>query len=185
MTLANRVTFIRFFLVPLFIASLVYYRVEIDLLRVLAIVLFSLAMVTDAIDGYLARRFSQKSALGVILDPLADKFLLVSGFLALTLLENIPESFQIPPWLTILVMSRDIFILSGALVMYLVTQHLDVQPSLLGKITTFLQMTTILLTLLNLPVRGWCYVLTACFTFFSGLGYLRYGVSVLNGTNAT
>jgi len=183
MTLANRITLVRFFLVPFFVGSLVYYEPQKDYLRWIAIFIFLLAALTDGLDGYIARSRLQKSSLGVILDPLADKLLLVSAFILLTTVKTLPLNFQIPHWVSILVISRDLFILSGSAVIYLVTQHLDVKPSTLGKIATFFQMVTVLVSLCGLPFRLLCYSVTATFTLLSGLGYLRDGARLLNSSS--
>ena len=179
MTLASWITLLRFLLVPFFVVILVLYTPEKDFLRTAALLIFLAAGFTDGVDGFLARRFHQWSRLGTILDPLADKFLLVSGFLALSLLPSFPENYRIPPWLTLLVVSRDLLILAGAVMIHLVRWPLEIRPSRLGKITTFLQMMTIGAALLGLPFRGVVYPPTACFTLLSGFGYLRYGLGFL------
>jgi len=183
MTSANRVTLLRFFLIPFFVGTLIYYKPEKDHLRWLALLIFLAAVFTDALDGYIARTRSQKTPLGVILDPLADKLLLVSAFLLLTTQKTLPEAFRIPPWTSILVISRDLFIVSGSAVIYLMTQRLDVRPSRLGKISTFFQMTTVLIVLSGIPLRLFFCGLTAFFTLLSGLGYLRYGAKLLNSSS--
>lgn len=183
MTWANRITLLRFLLVPFFVGSLVYYQPEKDFLRIIALFIFLLATATDALDGYIARSRSQKSSLGVILDPLADKLLLVSAYIALATIKKLPDPFHLPPWVSILVISRDLFILFGSAVIYLVTQRLDVQPSLLGKITTFFQMVTVLVVLSGFPFKVPFFWITACFTLLSGAGYFRYGVGLLNGSS--
>ena len=183
MTLANRITLVRFLLVPLFIGSLVYYTPEKDFLRRSAICIFFLAVTTDGLDGYIARTRSQKSSLGVILDPLADKVLLMSAYIVLAITQTLPESFRIPPWVTIVVISRDLFILFGSAIIYLVTQRLDVKPSVLGKITTFFQMITVLVVLCGIPLQLLFFGITAGVTLLSGLGYFRYGVRLLNGSS--
>ncbi len=180
MTLPNWITLLRFLLVPFFVGSLVYVAPGKEALQTAAVFIFLLAMLTDGLDGYLARVLHQRSELGVVLDPLADKFLLMSAYLALTLLGNLSERFRIPPWVTISVISRDIFILSGSALIHLLTQHLEVKPSRLGKWTTFFQMTTVLAALLGIPSRMPLYILTVLLTLFSGLGYLRYGASLVN-----
>lgn len=185
MTLANRITLIRFLLVPFFVGSLVYYQPEKDYLRLLAIVLFILAIVTDGLDGYIARTRSQRSSLGVILDPLADKLLLMSAFIVLATLKTLPERFRIPPWVSILVMSREVFILSGSAVIYLITQNLEVHPSRLGKMTTFFQMMTVLVVLFGLGLRSIVCDVTSALTVLSGLGYLRYGTRLLNSSSSS
>ena len=183
MTWANRVTLLRFLLVPFFVGALVYYEPGKDYLRLVALFIFLLATATDALDGYIARSRSQKTALGVILDPLADKLLLMSAYIVLAMMKTLPESFRVPPWVSILVLSRDLFILSGSAIIYLVTQDLRVQPSVLGKITTFFQMATILVVLCGFPLRLPFFGVTACVTLLSGLGYFRYGVGLLNGSS--
>ncbi|MFH1858489.1 MAG: CDP-alcohol phosphatidyltransferase family protein [Candidatus Omnitrophota bacterium] len=184
MSLANRITLVRFFLVPFFVWALVYYSPQRDYLRLAAIVIFVLAMITDGLDGYIARIRSQKTPLGLVLDPLADKFLLISGYIALTALNSLPEGIRIPAWLSILVISRDVFILSGSAVIQLMTQRLVVKPSVLGKITTFFQMSSILVALLGSPFRLFFFGVTAGFTVLSGLGYFRYGLGILNSSSS-
>lgn len=159
---------------------MIYYTPEKDYLRLFALAIFSLAIVTDGVDGYVARIQSQKSRLGVILDPLADKLLLVSAFVVLATLRALPEPFQIPPWLAILVVSRDLFILGGSAIIYLLTQKLDVKPRFTGKLATFFQMAMILVALSGFPQRALFYGLTTLFTLLSGLGYLRDGARQLN-----
>ena len=185
MTLANRITLIRFLLVPFLVGSLVYYEPQKDYLRILAIVLFILAVATDGLDGYIARTRSQRSSLGVILDPLADKLLLTSAFIVLATLDSLPERFRIPPWVTIVVISRDLFILSGSAVIYLITQNLKVHPSGLGKITTFFQMVTVLVVLFGSSLRSITCVATSILTILSGLGYLRSGTQLLNASSSS
>ena len=96
MNLANRLTVFRILSVPFFIGALLYYRPETEYLRLIAILIFVVACVTDAADGYLARKRNEKTTLGSYLDPLADKLLLVSGFLCLSFMPHLPSYMHIP-----------------------------------------------------------------------------------------
>jgi CDP-diacylglycerol--glycerol-3-phosphate 3-phosphatidyltransferase len=181
MSLANKVSLFRILLVPGFVVCLLYYRPEeLEWLRYLAAGLFSLGVVTDAVDGYLARVEKQASRLGAILDPVADKLLLVTAFLCLALITTLPSPYRLPAWVPILVLSRDLLIVFGWLLVVLVTGDIRAVPSLLGKATTFAQMLTILSILL-----GWSFArpilwMAMVLTVLSGVGYLRRGNHLLN-----
>src|SRR3977135_3006634 len=107
MTTPNKITIGRIFLVPVFIIEVLYYTENgREIHRLMALLAFAVASVSDALDGYLARRYNQHSELGRILDPLADKLLLVSGIILLSL-KNQPYLDRIPMWLTVTILSRD------------------------------------------------------------------------------
>ena len=171
MNLPNLLTTLRLLLLPLFLLLLVYRRPG----PALAVLL--LAALSDALDGLLARWLNQKTAIGSFLDPLADKLLSVSGFVALTLIG------PIPPWFVIVVISRDVLISLGALVLYLHDGRLEIAPSLTGKAAMLGQFATLVLTVLlqlDAPVeRLWLAVmaLTATLTIVSGLQYLWRGLN--------
>src|SRR5271168_4098638 len=110
MTTANKVTILRILLVPFFVVEVLYYvRNGQELHRVLAIASFATAAICDGVDGFIARRFNQRSELGAILDPLADKLLLVSGIVVLTF-DRQPYFESIPLWVTGLIIGRDLVI---------------------------------------------------------------------------
>ena len=160
---------------------LLYYRAgESEWLRYLAAALFLLGVVTDAVDGYVARAERQATRLGAILDPAADKLFLVTAFLSLSLISTLPESSRIPPWVPILVISRDGVIVCGWLIIVLVTGDLQAYPSRLGKATTFFQMIAILLLLLGWGLAKPVLWIAMGFTVLSGIGYLRRGNQLLN-----
>ena len=187
MSLANKLSLFRILLVPAFMLCLLYYRQEQgELLRYLALALFGLGVVTDAVDGYVARAERQATRLGAILDPAADKLLLVTGFLSLSLITTLPDQYRLPAWAPIIVLSRDLIIVSGWLLIVLVTGRLQAVPSRLGKATTFFQMFTIVTVLLGWPYKAnlifWAAMV---FTFLSGIGYLRRGNRELNFPNRT
>lgn len=181
MSLANKLSLFRILLVPGFVLSLIYYRPgEGEGLRYLAVLLFSLGVVTDAVDGYIARAEHQASRLGAILDPAADKLLLVAAFLSLSLLTNLPPQYRLPAWVPIVVLSRDLIIVFGWLLIVLVKGDLQAEPSVLGKVTTFFQMLTIVAILLGWPRSQWILWGAMTLTILSGMGYLRRGNRLLN-----
>ena len=130
-TVPNLLTVFRMVLIPVFVSLLFYQRF------ILALAIFILAGVTDGLDGLLARRFNQKSQLGTILDPIADKLMLVTSFVVLSMRavfpQPLPSHLPIPFWVTIAVISRDVFILVGAAAINIVTGFRGFRPSLLGQ----------------------------------------------------
>jgi cardiolipin synthase (CMP-forming) len=183
MGLANKITIIRILLVPFLLAAFFYYRPEYDYLRFVALAIFFICAFTDAIDGYIARRFYQKTQLGKILDPLADKLLILTAFLCLSVLGDIPAASKIPAWLTIIVISRDVIILLGAAIMFVVLKDIDIKPSLAGKITTFFQMATVVASLLQFAYISLLWYITAFFTALSCFSYVWLGSKVFNDSH--
>ena len=181
MSLANKLSLFRILLVPAFVLCLLYYRPgELERLRYLAVALFLIGVVTDAVDGYVARAERQATRLGSILDPAADKLFLVAAFLSLSLISTLPQEYRLPAWVPIVVISRDLLIVFGWLLIVLITGDLQAQPSRLGKATTFLQMITIVSVLLGFSFSRFILGTAMVLTVLSGIGYLRYGNRVLN-----
>lgn len=180
MNLANRITILRILLIPFFIVSVVYYKATDGILRFLPLVIFSLAISTDAIDGFIARVLKQKTQLGTILDPLADKLLLTTAFICLSMVQNLPPAFRLPPWVTIIVLSRDIIIVLGFLIIHHINAAIDVRPTPLGKITTFFQMMTILSVLSQTGHSSLIWLIASVFTVISGIDYVIIGSRMLN-----
>ncbi|NQT95917.1 MAG: CDP-diacylglycerol--glycerol-3-phosphate 3-phosphatidyltransferase [Candidatus Omnitrophica bacterium] len=180
MGLANKITIVRILLVPFLLTCFLYYKPEYDFLRFVALGIFILCGITDAVDGYIARRFYQKTKLGRILDPLADKLLLLTAFLSLSIMKNIPLASRIPPWLTIIVISRDAIILLGSVIIFMMNKEIEIKPSLIGKVTTMLQMFMVIASLVQIAFLSILWWLTAFFTIASGLGYIWRGTKVLN-----
>ena len=152
-TVPNLLTVFRMVLIPVFVSLLFYQKF------VLALAVFILAGVTDGLDGLLARRFNQKSQLGTILDPIADKLLLVTAFVVLSMRsvfpQPLPSHLPIPFWVTVAVISRDVFILVGAAAINIVTGFRRFRPSFLGKINTTVQIVAIGLIIFALTVLNW------------------------------
>src|SRR5919108_653147 len=136
-TVPNLLTVFRMVLIPVFVSLLFYQRF------VLALVVFVLAGITDGLDGLLARRFDQRSQLGTILDPIADKLMLVTAFVVLSMRsvfpQPLPKHLPVPFWVTVAVISRDVFIVVGAAAINMVTGFRSFRPSRLGKLSTAAQ----------------------------------------------
>jgi cardiolipin synthase len=129
LTVANQLTILRIVLVPFFVLLVVYGRLGAALL------VFITAGATDALDGLIARRAGQRTSLGAWLDPMADKLLLVTTFIVLTL-PDLPLTNRLPLWLTVLVISRDVVIVGVVAIVNLAVGPRTFKPSLLGKATT-------------------------------------------------
>lgn len=140
MTTANKITILRILLIPLFVVEVLYYvETGNELHRLVAILSFAVASILDGVDGYVARRYNQWSELGTVLDPLADKLLLVSAIVLLSFPH--PHRFeQIPLWLTGIIIGRDVLLGIGALVVRSVVGAITVRPRLTGKLATVFQM---------------------------------------------
>jgi cardiolipin synthase (CMP-forming) len=185
MTTANKVTIGRILLIPFFVVELLYYRqTGNELHRLLAMLAFATAAICDGVDGYIARRYHQHSELGAMLDPLADKLLLISGVVLLSL--NNPYLGSIPLWLTGTILGRDLLLLIGLVVIQMTVGKVKVRPRFLGKVGTVLQMLCIVWVLLKWDERlaePWFSIWTigsAVFTGVSGLFYVVDGVNQLS-----
>ena len=174
MNLPNKITITRIILVPFFIAAIVYARMDI------ALIFFALAVISDGIDGLLARTRNQKTALGTILDPLADKLLLVSAFICLSLAD--PDTFMVklPPYVPIIVISRDAILIIGAIIVHVVTGEVKISPSAVGKITTFFQMMTVVSILIQARYAYLVWNVTVALTVISAIDYIIKGSRLFN-----
>ena len=177
MGLANWLTVLRILLIPVFVSLLVYRKPG------LALIVFVTAALTDLLDGYVARRQGLQSRLGAFLDPMADKLLLVSSFVTLTWLKALPF------WIAAVVISRDLILMFGALMIHMAGGHIYPRPSRAGKIATFFQVLTVLTGLASrfVHVGGTLRAvmwLAAAFTIVSGLQYIVQGMRFLNAAHA-
>ena len=177
MNFANKISTFRILSVPFFIASLIYYSPERNYLRFVALAIFVLGVVSDAIDGYIARKSQQHTKAGLVLDPLGDKLLLMSAFICLTFKSEFLLRF--PLWVTLIVMSRDLIMLLGAVVIYMVRQDINISPTRWGKLTTVFQMSAVMAVLLQLRFSPFLWWLAVFFTLISGVDYVRRGFKIL------
>ena len=184
-TVPNLLTVFRMVLIPVFVSLLFYQRF------ILALTIFVLAGVTDGLDGLLARRFDQKSQLGTILDPIADKLMLVTSFVVLSMRavfpQPLPPHLPVPFWVTVAVISRDVFILVGAAAINIVTGFRRFRPSLLGKINTTVQIIAIaaIIFAASVPYGTGYYLPTVYTTVFalavlSGAHYVFFVSKLVN-----
>jgi len=185
MTTANKVTILRILLIPFFVVELIYYvRSGEETHRLAALLSFAVASILDGVDGYIARRYHQISELGKILDPLADKLLLVSGVVTLSFNHG-PFLGQMPLWLTGTIIGRDLLIMIGMVVIQMTAGKVGVRPRFSGKVATVLQMAAVIWILLKWDEgRGerwflYCALGAAILTGLSGLLYVWDGVKQL------
>lgn len=187
LTLANKITILRILGVPVFILMLVYYTMGLaqgnaqEIYRLIALVFFIVLASTDALDGYYARSRNEITALGRMLDPIADKSLLLSSLILLTR-PSLPGLLpHIPIWFTLLVISRDVVLILGSIIIHALIGHVEVKPRMVGKIATFFQMVTIVWVLVGGAPRPFlvCVVMAGAFTFLSGALYILDGTRQL------
>jgi cardiolipin synthase len=173
MNLPNYITLARIVLIPFFVNFMIYGYYGA------ALAVFVAACVTDALDGMIARLTNQKTELGAFLDPMADKLLIVAAFVTLVLLG------MLPVWLVIIVVSRDIILVLGSIVIYFTDHEFKARPSIIGKATTVLQLVVVMLSLvlkylgsgiMLMPVLMWT---TAIFTVASGIQYVSRGTKIV------
>ena len=178
MNIPNLLTLLRIILVPIIVILLIQGSF------IKALIVFLVAGVSDGLDGFLARVLHQQTVLGAYLDPIADKALLASSFITLSVLHIIPS------WLAVIVISRDFIILLGISVLSMMSIPVQIKPLFVSRVTTALQLITVLMALITRSLPGnvnelWLlavYWVTALFTIISGLSYMARGVALINRT---
>lgn len=170
MNLPNLLTLIRILLTPLLVILLINSKLTESF------IIFTIAGITDGLDGLIARLMRQKTRIGSILDPIADKLLLNSTYVTLAVIGFLPG------WLAITVISRDIIIVFGVLILFLFQGGVEIHPSMISKITTVTQLGTIFIILANHnleffnSILPYLYIATALITIISGLHYMYCGI---------
>lgn len=172
LTLANKITIFRIVTIPLFVILLLAQQHPWPLL------IFVLSTISDALDGFFARYRRENTPLGSFLDPLADKLLLLAAFITLTYQQRIPI------WMFVVIFSRDLLIVIGWIIVYILTGSSRIEPRRLGKLTTVLQMLGIFSILADFPFSWQKVILQTMIicTILSGLDYIREGSHRLNPT---
>ena len=188
MTTANKVTIARILLIPFFVVEMLYYvKTGNEAHRFAGLLTFALAAILDGVDGYIARHYNQMSELGTILDPLADKLLLVSGVVLLSF-DHGPLLGQFPFWFAGTIISRDIVILIGMIVIQMTAGKVTARPHVIGKIATVLQMISVIWVLLKWDAafgEKWILLWTvtaAALTGVSGIFYVLDGMKQLSAS---
>jgi cardiolipin synthase len=179
LTLANQLTLLRMLLIPAFVILVVYGHLG------WALTVFATAGITDALDGLIARRAGQKTSLGAWLDPAADKLLLVTTFVVLTL-PNLGLANPLPIWLTVLIISRDVVIVLTVAVVNLAVGPRTFRPSMYGKIATATYIVTAVVAMLfnylgyaSLVVTAFVYA-SLTITIVSSLHYIWHASRIVN-----
>jgi CDP-diacylglycerol--glycerol-3-phosphate 3-phosphatidyltransferase len=186
MTLANKITITRLLLIPVFVVFAAYYSqsiIEGDRVlwyRVAALIIFAVASLSDALDGYIARNFNQSTKLGRALDPVADKLLLLAGVVTLSVTQ---WHAGLPIWFAVLVITRDVTIVAGVIIIHYTTGGVKMKHIITSKICTFLQLSCVCWVLVDfwslearpLPLDILIY-LAAVVTLISGYQYVVEGI---------
>jgi len=173
LNIPNLLTLTRIILTPLLVILLINSEF------VEALIVFTIAGITDGLDGLIARYMRQKTRIGAILDPIADKVLLTSAYATLAIIGLLPA------WLAVTVISRDVIIVFGVLIIFLFQGGVEIRPSVLSKITTVAQLGTIFMVLVNHDlglfsrILPFLYIATALITVISGLHYMYLGTRFL------
>jgi len=181
-TLATKITILRILLVPVCASQLMYYAAgHADWHRLLGFWLFVIASLSDGVDGFIARQFNQQSRLGRILDPIADKMLLMTMVILLAINPN-GAFTKLPIWFPILVVSRDVFLVAGALLIHIVVGEVKIKPRIVSKIATLFQMVTLGCVMWKMEPAAMAVPLYAAgfFTAASFVWYLFDGARQLN-----
>ncbi|MBA2606377.1 MAG: CDP-alcohol phosphatidyltransferase family protein [Acidobacteriota bacterium] len=182
-TIPNLLTFLRMALIPVF-AILLYYGQS-----GWALMTFLVAGISDGVDGFVARRFNQQSELGTILDPIADKLLMTTAFIIMTLPNVFPPTrhLPVPFWVTASVIGRDILIIAVAGAIFIITNFRGFKPSWLGKASTVVQIVAVCLILIAavFPVLRSFYLPTVytsvvALALFSGVHYIFFVAKLMN-----
>ena len=171
----NLISLFRVLCIPFFIWTLKESRIG------LALGIFTLAVLSDFVDGYLARKIPQQSPAGALLDPLADKFLLMTAFVCMYALKNL--AINIPFWVLLIVMSRDLIILVGTGLLFLMGTPIEIRPTIWGKLTTFFQMLTVLSVLVGMVYSYVIWNIAVLFTLISGINYIFKGIQTMHRPN--
>lgn len=199
MTTANKITIARILMIPVFVMLAIYYGQSVvkgepqEWQRIAAIIVFVVASASDGLDGYIARHYNQRSRLGVILDPIADKGLLLSAIITLSFSK---WHYEFPIWFPVLVIARDLVVVTGALLLHYFVGNVHVRPTIPGKIATALMMAAIAGAMLQIKtsftlggesflVLDALVIVTGFFTFVSGAGYVIDGIRQLQAGGHT
>jgi cardiolipin synthase len=179
LNLPNILSLLRILLIPVFLVLMIQGKV------MEASAVFFFAGFTDVLDGFAARLFHQRTKIGALLDPAGDKLLMTSAFIVLTI-PSLNSPHIIPLWLTIVVISRDLFIVSSAFALYKLRGQKTFLPSLWGKSSTVCQFMVLILVLffnsfqISFPYLRLLYFLTLALTLLSGVHYSYIGFRIIS-----
>jgi len=173
-TLANRITLFRLLMVPVFAGLVASYTRDQVWIRHTALAVYIAAAISDALDGFVARAYNQKTKLGTVPDPLADKLMINIGFVVMAVNEDFRRA--IPYWFPVVLVLRDAMIVMGA---YLINEFygpVRVRPQISGKLTTVFQMSLVIAVLLDVRFVRKLMIATLIMSAVSYLDYMRAGI---------
>ena len=188
-TFASKITIARICLVPVFAALAFYYGRTVnsghavESLRWWALGVYITAATTDGVDGWVARRFNQCSKFGAFIDPIADKALLLTGVITLSLVDWGSPGWRLPLWFAAIVILRDCIILGGIRILWNHQRDVRIKPHWTGKVCTVTQMVAVGWVMLRLPLLKPeipCLI-AAVFTVWSSITYIWQGQRILRG----
>jgi CDP-diacylglycerol--glycerol-3-phosphate 3-phosphatidyltransferase len=190
MTFASKITLGRLFLVPVFAVLAIYYGRSVaggepvEALRWWALGVFVTAAASDGIDGWIARRFNQRSEFGALIDPIADKALLLTAIITLSAVDWGPDGWRIPLWFMALVIVRECVILGGIAILHFINHRVPIRPHWSGKICTVTQMVALGWVMLKVVPFSPVYpcLVAGVFTVWSAVDYFREGLRQLHAS---
>jgi cardiolipin synthase len=189
---ATRITIFRILLIIPFVSFMLKINDPVlsdftrDAMRYVSILLFLIMAVSDGVDGYLARRKNQITKLGAFLDPIADKLLITSACLLLASQRAHVENFMLPPTVVVLIIGKDLFLLIGFVIVYLITSKIHISPVFIGKLATTLQLSMVAGILIGpeasnlLP--GWIWLLRILWWSAAGTAILATLIYIRDGS---
>ncbi len=189
MTFATKITITRILMVPVFAVLALAYGHSVkagqpdEALRWWALGVFVTAAASDGIDGWVARHFNQMSKLGAFLDPIADKALLLTGVVTLSLVDWGADGWRLPAWFAVIVVLRDCIIIGGIRILWNHHREVKFAPHWSGKVCTVTQMFAlgwVMLKVVPFP-PAWPCAVAAAFTVWSAVAYIRQGIQILRG----
>ena len=189
---ANRITILRILLIIPFVSCMLKINdaalseVMRDTMRYIAIVIFLIMAASDVFDGYLARSKKQVTKFGSFLDPVADKLLITCACLLLASQRGRVGDFLLPPTVVVLIIGKDLFLLIGFVIIYLITSQIYIAPVLIGKIATFLQLSMVAAILIapefSSFLPGWVWFLRALWWSAAGTAILATLIYIRSGS---
>ena len=192
MTFASKITITRILMVPVFAVLALAYGQSVasglpnEALRWWALGVFVTAAGSDGIDGWVARRFNQISKFGAFIDPIADKALLLTGVITLSIVDWGEDGWRLPLWFAVIVVLRDCIIIGGIRILWNHRREVKFAPHWTGKVTTVAQMFAlgwVMLKFTDIPPT-WPCIVAAVFTLWSTVEYIRHGLRILRGAEA-
>ena len=189
---ASRITILRILLIVPFVSFMLKINDPVltealrNAVRYCATVIFLFMAISDALDGYFARKNKQVTKLGSFLDPVADKLLITSACLLLTSQRGHVEGFLLPPTVVVLIIGKDLFLLIGFTIVYLISSRVYIAPVFIGKFATTLQLSMVTAILIAPEVSGvlpgWIWFLRALWWSAAGTAILATLIYIRNGS---